>query len=1039
MSNFITNEPNKDLKKRLEELISGSYELKILVGYFYFSGWQEIYESLQKNSKIKLKILVGLQVDKYLSNGIIEVEHNDNLSQNELFNNFMRSLDIAMNDDDMDNNIFYQQLKFFLKLIVEDRLMIRKTYKPNHAKLYLFKLYKNLFNIQGEFITGSSNLTKAGLKSQNEFNIEVRDYGFTEAENYFDELWEESIKITENDIRKKELINFLKNDTQATEITPYEAYAYILKTYLDANKQIKDNLNINNILENSGFEKYQYQIDAVNQALQILKTYDGVIIADVVGLGKSIIASLIAVKLNQRGLIICPPRLIPNWEEYKKKFKLYLDIESAGKIDTIYDYDYKVIIVDEAHKFRNQDTDSYEALSVLCKGKKVILLTATPLNNSPLDIISLLKLFNGLPKITFEEKPENKFKEYDKELKNKKSTKKLAIANEIREIISPVIIRRNRLDLAQDFEYRKEMQNSSVFADPNELFYQLNAKQNKFYDDIIGNCFGKKGEFSGAIYRPFAYEDSKEDKNSWVLQQQSNLFDFMRRLLIKRFESSFGAFSQSINNFLTTHEKVKEFIQISNKYILDRKVINSIYDENGTLTLEAIEKTLSNFDELANDKEKIYYVDNFKHKDQFLTDIDNDIKLLKRIQKEIAKLKLVENDPKRAEILAEVKRQLNKDAKRKIIIFTEYVDTVKHLAKYFNDNLGDRVLISKGQQNIQSFSEILNQNFDASSDIQVNDYDVLITSDVLSEGVNLNRAGTVINYDIPWNPTRVIQRMGRINRISKKVFDELYIYNCFPTEKGSEHVKIKEIAERKMALIHHALGEDAKIFNADENPTGSDLFTKINEKPEINEKLNLITRVRNEYNDIKTKYPAVIARIEKLPHRIKTAKNHNDNGTMILRKKGLAIFVIFSDKQGKIVKKPFGELLNTVKCSYDEKRLDLSENFWQVYPKLKYHKFSNNFKNNSNSINKKAINRLKYLQKMENLSKDLDKFIAILLDDLQNYKTLPTITVRNLTKAGVTEIEELQTKLGSNYLQKSLQNIKNIKNEIIIAVELRNE
>ena len=284
--NFITNSKESvTLKKRLQKLIEVSSELKFLVGFFYFSGWQEIHKNLQQNEHIVLKILVGLQVDRYLS-GIVEVgEKEDHLSNEEYFSHFIRSMGNAINNAEMDNEEFYNQISFFIDLLEQDRLIIKKTLEPNHAKLYIFKLdekFSDLFNTKGQFITGSSNLTKAGLQGQEEFNVEVRDYGFDTAEKYFDELWETAIPITEAPNGKRVIIDFLRNKTQASLITPYEAYAYILKTYLDLQESNKLNFSIDRILENNGFEKYQYQLDAVNQALNVIETYNGVIIADVV-------------------------------------------------------------------------------------------------------------------------------------------------------------------------------------------------------------------------------------------------------------------------------------------------------------------------------------------------------------------------------------------------------------------------------------------------------------------------------------------------------------------------------------------------------------------------------------------------------------------------------------------------------------------------------------------------------------------------------------------------------------------------------------
>jgi superfamily II DNA or RNA helicase len=1121
-NNFITNtEKTISLRNRLQKLITASSELKFLVGFFYFSGWKEVYEKLKSNKNVILKILVGLQVDKYIS-GIIEVENkDDSLSYEEHFTRFIKSLGYAINNAEMDNEEFYNQIEFFIQLLENQRLIIKKTRKPNHAKLYLFKLednYQDTFGINGQFITGSSNLTKAGLDNQEEFNVEIRDYGFETAEKYFDDLWESAIPITEAPNGKKILLDFLNNKTLTASITPYEAYAYILKSYIELYETKKINSYLDRILEETGFEKFKYQKDAVNQALNIIEEHNGVIIADVVGLGKSVIASLIVNQLGKRGLLLCPPGLIGDklqntgWYEYLNKFKLYnWDIESAGNIENVAESiresnrDYEVVIVDEAHRFRNQDTSAYEALADICRGKIVILLTATPFNNSPADIFSLLKLFiiPGLSSITLEPNLEGRFHAYNFRfknlayiLKNHKSdngekrekaerlyTKLFGLkppinislvkrdvsqmAGDIKNVISPVIIRRNRLDLKSDFEYKKEIQNISTIKDPQEIFYELTPEQSKFYDKIIKEYFGEGGKFTGAIYRPFEYETKqkkeKDEESNRTFQQQRNLFDFMRRLLVKRFESSFGAFEKSIDRFLRVHKMVQSFIEKSNKkYILDRKVIDSIYNEEESaedFTLKAIEEALEEFKKNAEGKTspkhtKIYDVNKFEYRDKFLKDIEDDISLFEQIKLEISDMDLVKNDPKRREVLKKVKRILSEERnpKRKVIIFTEYADTVSHLKEYFEKNFG-RVLICNGTMT-KNFSIELNANFNAKYPNQKDDYDVLITTDKLSEGVNLNRAGAIINYDIPWNPTRVIQRLGRINRTGTKVFDELFIYNLFPTEKGASQVKIREIAEQKMFLIHNALGEDSKILAPDEEPTASGLFRKINANPEEEEDLNIVTIVRNEFNKIKGTHPEVIERIKQLPNRTKTAKTFTENNVIVFRRKGMALFSLLAKNKNnkiEIEERSFQDLLSFVKCSFEEKKLPLTKQFWQAYEKVKNYKPQYKSALSEVSIEKKALNSLKSLLKNRRaeLSQKELIFIDTLLKDIKKYKTLSTSTLRSLVlpektsqnpyKQLIKNIKDLQKRIGNDYLELILKRAKNIEDEIIIAVENKTE
>jgi superfamily II DNA or RNA helicase len=1114
-NNFITNSgENASLKKRLEKLITASQELKFLVGFFYFSGWQEIYKNLQKNETVTLKVLVGLQVDKYLS-GIVEHGSQDiTSSREEYFAQFMTSLGYAINNAEMDNEEFFNQVDFFVKLLEEKRLIIRKTLNPNHAKLYLFHLesqFQDLFNVKGEFITGSSNLTKAGLHGQEEFNVEIRDYGFITAEKYFDELWEKSIPITEAPNGTKIIIDTIRNKSQAAYITPYEAYALILKTYIELQDVKKINDSVIRLLDENGFEKYKYQLDAVSQALSVIDTYNGVIIADVVGLGKSVIASLIANQLGRRGLIICPPGLMGNkkantgWWEYWNRFKLYnWDIESSGNLEALAEsihnnnLNYEVVIVDEVHKFRNQDTAAYEALMDICRGKKVILLTATPFNNSPADIFSLLKLFivPGASGITIEPDLEGRFNAYNYRfrrlsniLKNHNSPKKenreraerdytqmfglplpidvgivknnaAEMARSIKNVITPVVIRRNRLDLKFDFEYKKEIENLSEVDDPKEQFFELSPAQLNFYDRIIQNYFVEDGRFKGAIYKPFEYEHapkknaklSEEDNRAFL--QQRNLHDFMRRLLVKRFESSFGAFQKSIQRFLKTNRMVLSFIEKSGKYVLDRKVIENIYndDENADdFTLEAIKEALEEFERNAVNKTqpkhtKIYNINDFHFKEQFFADIKNDIKLFEEIETEIKELNLIDEDPKRKAVLNSIKEALSNEnrPKRKVILFTEYTDTVKHLKKYFEKELLGRVVFCDGDLPKKLALE-LEANFNTKSKVVADDYDVLVTSDKLSEGFNLNRAGLIINYDIPWNPTRVIQRVGRINRMSEKVFDHLYIYNFFPTEHGSNIVKSREIAQQKMFLIHNALGEDAKIFDIDEEPTPSGLFQKMSKNPEDDDELSTSTIIRNEYNYISTKHPEIIERIAQLPNRTKTAKSFDENNVAVLRKKGMALFsVVHQYEEGKPVEKTFDDLLKYVQCGFEEERLPLTSDFWKSYTEIKEFAPKEGTSTTDASLETQANIALKSLlkSKREDLDQGLVSFIDILLKDIRKYKTLPKYTLRQLKlpdgKNGmeelITNIKLLRRKLGDDYLDIILNRVQKIEDDVIIAV-----
>lgn len=1116
MKNFITNHNTANLKKRLIELIQKSDELKFLVGFFYFSGIRELYEGLKEKPDVNIKVLVGLNVDK-TNFGILEfADQNNQLSDEEKSYKFLRSVKKSLNTEDFDTEEFYQQVRYFIKLISENKLTIRKTYNPNHAKIYLFKLEEGQVGRKNLFITGSSNLTKAGITTQEEFNVEISDFGFDDAEEYFDSLWGEAIKITEDAVIKRGLIGIIENETLVKDITPFEAFVLILKTYLDSFEQREVGQSLVKTFEENGYTPYQYQLDAVKQALAIIENNNGVIIADVVGLGKTIIACAVARELKKRGVVICPPGLVGDrnknsgWKKYTEGFGLYdWEVRSLGDLENIADFvnrakDIEVLIVDEAHRFRNQDTQDYEYLKNICRNKIVILLTATPFNNRPGDILSLLKLFITPKKssITLENNLVNKFttfkgvfdrlgyiKKYrdsPNESKRKKAEnyyqvlfgelpinlekiKKRShyLAKQIRDVIEPVTIRRNRLDLQKNPFYKDEVKNLSKVQDPKEWFFELTNEQSEFYDHITSHYFGdpdEGGQFKGAIYRPFEYKTEREkivgekltEKENFQYIQQRNLYDFMRRLLVKRFESSFGSFEQSIKNFRKITENALKFIDKTNKYILDRALLEKIYD----LDMEQIEEYLKDYSEKIRNGDypknhEIYEVNKFTYKDDFLSHIKADLDLFDNILQELSALNLVENDPKADCLLKNIKDVLKQkphkgEPKRKLIIFSEYLDTVRYLEQMLKKHFGDRLLVVAGDLSTQILSQI-NKNFDASFNQQEDEFDILLTTDRISEGFNLNRAGMVINYDIPWNPVRVIQRVGRMNRISKKVFDELFIVNFFPTEKGSELVKSREIASNKMFLIHNTLGEDAKIFDIDEEPSPAGLYERIQQNPDNFEQEGFYTRVLAKYLEIKKENPGLIEDLKNYPPRVKVAKNANENELLVFFKKGrMYIHRIKYDveKESGINQATLEEVFNNITCEKNEAKLPLSSSFWERYEKVKIFREYRHSPPSEVSLEQKALNNINTFIKRPwaELLQHLD-FLRILREDILDYGTLSDYTLRRIAnientdnakcRKSVEEISALKKELGEDYLQKEKERQKNLTKEIIIAIENR--
>ena len=285
------------------------------------------------------------------------------------------------------------------------------------------------------------------------------------------------------------------------------------------------------------------------------------------------------------------------------------------------------------------------------------------------------------------------------------------------------------------------------------------------------------------------------------------------------------------------------------------------------------------------------------------------------------------------------------------------------------------------------------------------------------------------------------------------MFEELYLYNFFPTEQGEGVVRSREIAAQKMFLIHNILGEDAKIFDPDEEPTAADLFKRINQNPSELEEESLLTQVRNQLAEMEELYPDVLERINALPARVKTAKASEGNHVVVVQKKGLALFIqLVADtlqEKSAVSEITFGEMLPLVHCLPEEPRLDISKHFWPAYEAIKAYRPTHRKPHTENALEVKATNNLNTATR--GFAKELGDLLAftrLLIRDIKEFHTLPRHTLRELAKhelggskaaeklrALMKIIEKLRRRLGENYLDQPIEEARRHKNTIIIAVE----
>ncbi|MBO5949653.1 MAG: hypothetical protein J6Q11_02925 [Fibrobacteraceae bacterium] len=1088
-SQFITNK-DKILSEIIKSILPKCDNAYFLVGYFYFSGFKELCSELEKTN---LKILVGLEVERSITNGIKEIDnlHFREKSRAQIRDEYYQEfVDIFNNTDLFDGKEQLEAFKLFCNKIMNGTLEIRKTLEPNHAKMYLFENRPSetcVGTFPGTLITGSSNLSITGLKDRLELNAILRGQNdYEEGRTIFDELWNDSVAIADAEHVPDFTENVIKHIWYEKLYKPYLMYLRVLSEYFSVASE--GNLITPSDITGGVFSNLQYQLDAVKMALKAIENHSGVIIADVVGLGKSIVGSTVAKNLGLRTIIVCPPHLKQQWEEYKDEFKFTASVFSSGKISDALNHYNRIthpnekflIIVDEAHKYKNEFTQDYSILHDLCMGNKVILLTATPFNNRPEDIFSMLKLFQ-IPNKSTLKTVDNlgvAFKELiasyreltESQRRNTRSSSEIKveadlIAKRIRSIIGPLVVRRSRLDLEEIKAYREDLKEQNIQLvipeDPISLNYDLRDTAdlylrtlNKISPDF-GN-FPKSEDFvcyKSARYKPSAYftNDIKlkeqlarelEEKTgvefNMLVGRQANISDFMRKLLVRRFESSVASFQSSLNAMIESSERILAWIEKRNKVPIYKKGTLPDVEEFYENTNDDISEEIAGaFDKYEN---KGFFEIDMKYicKEEYLADMQSDLNLLRKIREEwFGEKNQILVDHKLDEFKKLLKEQREKDPRRKIIVFTEFADTANYLGESLkNEDLGVFKYTSKESSSLSR--KVIRENFDASekANNQKNDYQILIATDAISEGYNLHRAGTIFNYDIPYNPTRVIQRIGRINRINKKVFDKLYIYNYFPTDIGEQETRTKQISTLKMAMIHAIMGEDTKVLTSDEQVNA---YFKERYRKEINasEELSWDTKYREFLNQVKNTKEMEEALA--IPHRSRIGRNLNNEkkGIILFGKKGNDfVFKFGHGENNEITSISAEDAFSLFEAIPEESPVKLSENFDSLYQLVKGKLFKD-FEGKPEEKNKlEAFDKLKKWEEYRVLSKDY-------LSDLRKLLQSGNLTgeeIRFINKQKRENAYLVEKKITIDYIKRSMMKMSAVEEgeeTLIIAEELQ--
>lgn len=829
MSSIIDNSRDNLLVTHVNKLLDNAEFSRMAVGYFYLSGFEAIREKLHRIKKLRL--IIGNRTNQQTLEELVKGHVSRELSQTELrrqklqtSNQKRQLLKLTQNEYAEDLTLMEQNdenengLAALWQLIRDRRIDIRVFTKGTlHSKAYLFDLPEKNY-LEGIAIVGSSNLSISGLSNNSELNVKVTNPNdYKEVRDWFDRLWSESEDFNEL------FMNVVQESWFRKKVTPYEIYIKTLYTL------VKDRIEIKEHSALTAFDQsllYPFQRDAYNRAIDILEDADnpqnGVFISDVVGLGKSFIAIALisyywSVK-QKASLIVCPASLKQMWEDYKDEYHLrcriipyselvYSDDNQEFTLNDVPEYDgYSVVVIDESHNFRNNGAQRYRILAPYLQGRKTILLTATPQNNTVWDIYHQIKLFHQSDVTDLSIAPNNLrnyFKTYEEN------------PEKIAELLQHFLIRRTRRDIMNSPRYADWVsRNQFPKRNLHTLEYDIEetyaeANKDSIYDFLLDRLFkpDKTGRFCYSIYNLTGFlkpEASKRKEYIGLSSRGEQVRGLLKVLLFKRLESSIQAFALSISRMIKRHDYLLESIELG--YVITGKA-------------EQLELFLESEEELGEDKVNKYSIDDFE-KDKLVAAIEQDKAVLEEIAGFVEPmLEDFNRDQKFQKFLHEV---VEKHKTEKLLIFSEFSDTVNYLHKYLKEQYPDIAIsrITSGVANSKEKASIIRRfspksNTRAGLDQREQEIQFLVTTDVLSEGQNLQDARIVVNYDFHWNPVRLIQRTGRVDRIGSEA-DLIEVYNFLPDNKIERQLDLRSRVQNRINDIQQIFGLDSKVLSEDE-------------------------------------------------------------------------------------------------------------------------------------------------------------------------------------------------------------------------------
>lgn len=858
------------LSEGLNYTLDVSHRADFCVGYFNLRGWKQVAHHIDNwngGDENCCRLLVGMQkppleiIKEYFS----KTEHSgiDNQTaitiRKKLAQEFKEQLTIGIPTEADE-----QGLRKLSAQIKEKKVVVKLFLRyPLHAKLYLCFRDDKINPIIGYL--GSSNLTLSGLSLQGELNVDVLDRDASnKLSKWFNDRWEDKFCIDISD----ELAEIIDNSWAADKlIHPYHIYLKIAYHLAREARAGLSEFKVSKVFEK---QLLDFQLKAVLVAAHHLNKRGGVIIGDVVGLGKTITATALAKMFEDdfllETLIICPKNLVKMWEDYRHKYQLRAKIISVTQAQTLLPNErrYRVVIIDESHNLRNREGKRYKAIQeyIQLNDSKVILLSATPYNKTFLDLSNQLRLFIpdekdlGISPEHFIESIGGKVQfmaKYQTPIRSLPAFEKSEFADDWRELMRLYLVRRTRSFIKAYYTQTDETNNRKflTFADgsrsyfpdrlPKKVEYHFDANDPsdqyaKLYADDVVQIINHLnlpryglGQDQYINQKPLV----KPTKEELVIMGNlgragARLKGFARTNLFKRLESSGYSFLLSISRHILRNYIFIYAIENKLPFPIGKQDANMLddflEDEDIENTVKEIEKInlMLNEESYYNQAQKIYDLFSSTYKNRFdwissqlfsckLKDI------LISDSRDLLKILDLGKDWS-----AEQDRQLNalhklitkKHGNEKVLIFTQFADTAKYITTELKKNGVKQIDCVTGENDDPtSFAYRFSpESNDKREEVkEADEIRVLITTDVLSEGQNLQDAHIILNYDLPWAIIRLIQRAGRVDRIGQKA-DKIYCYSFLPEEGIERIIRLRSRLKNRLEQSDEVLGSPDEVF-----------------------------------------------------------------------------------------------------------------------------------------------------------------------------------------------------------------------------------